>query len=268
MPRKTGIFLSPEDRAKLDISRRSNILQLLDDGWTVKEICKQLHVGTNLVCKVKKLYLDQGLSAALGIREYQPIHPYVLGILWAIGSYNSDNVFFVRHSDPYFLEVIKKATSTPASVRKVGRNYVLKLSESYFKIQKLRELGWAERNNQDRPYPDINEHQDFIRGYFEIHGRVSEVKLHNRKSGRIQSQIRLRIFGNETLIQSINDVISFEIGIQERKLENTQKEHSKVLGYYKTEDITEILNWLYHDTSEYRNSSLERKYYEIINTKL
>lgn len=260
------MLLAPEDRQKLDNSKRANILRLLDDGLTVKSICQQLRVGTNLVCKVKRLYLQAGLSAALGIREYTLLHPYALGILWAIGSYDDKTgIMLVRHNNPYFLEVVKNATNTPATVRKVGRNYVLKLSGLYLDIKKLRALGWTERNSHERPYPNINEHQDFIRGYFEVHGRISKVRLHNRKTGKIQVQTRLRIYGNETFLQAVNEIISFELDIPEKRLESTQKEHSKVLGYYKLTEIQDIFNWLYDSVAdELKHKELEAKYREIL----
>lgn len=259
------MLLAPEDRQKLDNSKRANILRLLDDGLTVRSICQQLHVSTNLVCKVKRLYLQRGLSAALGIREPVEIHPYILGILWAIGYYESkERTFILRHQNPYFLEKVRNAVGSGAAVRKQGKHYIVKLASYCFDIEQLRQLGWTERNSHERPYPNINEHQDFIRGYFEIHGRVSKVRLHNKKGG-IQIQNRLRIYGNETFLQGVNEIISFELGIPEKRLESTQKEHSKVLGYYRLSEIIDILDWLYEDLSEkWKNSEIETKYREIL----
>jgi len=78
-------------------------------------------------------------------------------------------------------------------------------------------------------------------------------------------QKRLRIYGNETLLQAMNEVISFELGIPEKNLEKTKKEHSKVLSYYKLHEIRDILNWLYDSvTDKYKNKELESKYYEIL----
>lgn len=259
------MFLTPEDRQRLDNSKRANILRLLDDGLTVRSICQQLHVSTKLVCKVKRLYFQEGLSAALGIQEYPKLHPYILGILWAIGYYDSlDGIFILRHQNPYFLKKVRDAVGSGAAVRKQGKHYIVKLASYCFDIEQLRQLGWTERNSHERPYPNINEHQDFIRGYFEIHGRVSKVRLHNKKGG-IQIQNRLRIYGNETFLQGVNEIISFELGIPEKRLESTQKEHSKVLGYYKLPEIIDILDWLYESSYEdWKNAELEKEYREIL----
>lgn len=195
------------------------------------------------------------------------MHPYILGILWGIGYYEpTEKVFILRHKDKYFLESVKAAVGSNAAVRKQANQgkYIIKFGQYCLDIEQLRRSGWSERNSHDRPYPNINEHQDFIRGYFEVHGRVAKVKLRNKK-GRIQVQRRLRIFGNETFLQAVNEVINFELGIPEKRLENTQKEHSKVLGYYKFDEIIDIFEWLYDGVAdELKHKELETKYREIL----
>lgn len=191
------------------------------------------------------------------------IHPYILGMLWSIGYYEpKEKIFILRHRNPYFLETVKKAVCSEATVYKQGKRYILKLAAYCFNIEMLRQLGWTERNSQNRQYPNINEHQDFIRGYFEIHGRVSKVTLRNRKGG-VQTQKRMRIYGNETFLQAVNEIISFELGIPEKRLESTPKEHSKVLGYYRLPEIVDILDWMY-EGAEKKNTELEAQYYETI----
>lgn len=191
------------------------------------------------------------------------ICPYVLGILWAIGRYDAENeIFILRHQNSYFLEVLKNYFGSDAKVFFLKRFYVLKLAKYCFAIETLIQLGWSARNSHDRVYPSINSHRDFIRGYFEIHGRISKVNLRH-KSGRVQTQKRMRIFGNETFIQSLNEIISFELGISERKLEHTQVEHSKTLAYYKLEDIKAVFDWLYAGTG-LKNEELEKEFRSML----
>lgn len=258
------MFVKASDELQLYESKlkRADVLRMLNCGMHVQDICKQLRVSTTTVCKVKKLYLQQGLSAALGIREFKTIHPYILGVLWAIGSYNGDmNVMLLRHSDFYFLQATKKSLGIRANIHKLGGYHSLKVSMSYLNIDTLRNLGWSERNSHDRPYPNnISEHRDFIRAYFEIHGRISKYRLTHKKSGRIQIQTRMRFYGNYSLLQSINEILSFELGIPERNLESTKKEHSKVLGYYRKKDILDILDWLYQDAGEYLHPGIKHLY--------
>jgi hypothetical protein len=197
------------------------------------------------------------------------VNPYILGILWSIGYYEpTEKVFILRHKDKYFLEKVKDYVGSDAAVRKQTNQgkYIIKLGQYCFDIDELRQYGWTERNSRDRPYPSINEHQDFIRGYFELHGRISKVRLRDRRRGRaqIQVQTRLRIYGNQTLAQAINEIISFELGIPERRLESTSTEHSKVLGYYRKSEIIDIFEWLYQDAGKWKNTELEKQYRLIL----
>lgn len=259
--------LSADDRKVLEnySGKRADILRLLDDKIPISYICQRLNVGAGTVCKVKRLYISSGLLVALGISEKVEIHPYILGVLWSIGRYEAKSkCFILRHSDSYFLTKVKEFFKSDSSVRFVSRNYVLKLGQYCFDIDSLKQYGWTERNSEDRTYPNIKSHKDFIRGYFEIHGRISEVASRNRK-GRIQVQKRLRIYGNESLLQTMNEIISFELGISQKKLEKTSKEYSKVLGYYKATDSSMIIDWLYQEVEdEWKYGVMEGKFREIV----
>lgn len=193
------------------------------------------------------------------------IHPYILGILWGIGYYYpTDQYLVVRHRDPYFPLAVKMYFGIESNVFLNGKNYGLKLHKSFFDIESLLQYGWTERNAKERPYPSIDNHKDFIRGYFEVHGSVSEKKSRNLITGQRQIQKRLHIYGNETLLQGINESIEFELGIPKRRLQKTQSEHSKLLGYYKLVDIETIFDWMYQSEIENFYFELWEKYERVI----
>ncbi|KJR46479.1 hypothetical protein UF75_3144 [Desulfosporosinus sp. I2] len=98
---------------------------------------------------------------------------YALGILWSIGSPIEDRYpyFMLRHHERYFLDVVHKALNVSTSVfegkSRTGPQYKLKLFN--FDLSKLTQYGWQPRISEQRSYPIIPEHVDFIRAYFELH---------------------------------------------------------------------------------------------------
>ena len=98
---------------------------------------------------------------------------YVLGILWSIGSPIEDRYpyFMIRHHDRYFLDVVRNALNISTSVF-VGESltasqYKLKLFN--FDLNQLTQYDWQPRLSEQRYYPNIREHVDFIRAYIELH---------------------------------------------------------------------------------------------------
>ena len=57
-------------------------------------------------------------------------------------------------------------------------------------------------------------------------------------------QKRIRIYGNETLLISINRIISLDTGIAEKTFERTSTINSVVLGYYGKDDVDILGKWL------------------------
>ena len=97
---------------------------------------------------------------------------YVLGILWSIGSTIEDRYpyFYLRHHDRYFLDVVREALNVSTSVF-VGESltrlqYKLKMYNS--NISQLTQYGWQPRLSEQRIYPNLLEHVDFIRAYIEL----------------------------------------------------------------------------------------------------
>lgn len=194
------------------------------------------------------------------------MEPYILGIFWAIGNYvPGEKVFILRHRDRYFLDAVKRAVGSHAAVRAQvsQKKYILKLGQYCLNVSSLKNAGWAERNSQERPYPDIDEHRSFIRGYFEIHGRVSRFRLRN-KNGRVQIQHRLRIYGNEKFLLALNEILAFELRVSERNLEPTSRPHSKVLSYYKKDEIIDIFEWIFDCPPTAKNQQIENKFRETL----
>lgn len=98
---------------------------------------------------------------------------YVLGILWSIGSPIEDRYpfFMLRHNDRYFLDVVREVLKVSTNVfegeSSTGPQYKLKIFK--FDLNLLAQYGWQPRISAQRSYPNIPEHVDFIRAYFELH---------------------------------------------------------------------------------------------------
>ena len=104
---------------------------------------------------------------------------YILGILWSIGSPIEDRYpfFMLRHHDRYFLDVVREALNVSTSVfvgeSRTGPQYKLKIFN--FDLGHLTQYGWQPRLNAQRNYPNIQEHVDFIRAYFELHSNLDTI---------------------------------------------------------------------------------------------
>ena len=171
------------------------------------------------------------------------MNEYILGILWALGRYTEGH-YYLRHKDETILELVRDHYKTDAKVFKLKNKHCLKLAGKYFDMNTLIDYGWSGRNEHIRPYPQgIASDKEFIRGYFLVHGRSGQIKL-THKSGRVQNQKRIRIYGNETLIEKINNIISTELDIMPKKLERTSTINSVVLGYYGKDDVEKLAAWL------------------------
>ncbi|CDX02158.1 Hypothetical protein DPCES_2271, partial [Desulfitobacterium hafniense] len=101
---------------------------------------------------------------------------YVLGIIWSLGSYTKREgrpYFRLRHNEDYFLRVVKDVLPVPGEITFSEKQYSLFIPR--FRVSELLSLGWQPRNSEQRDYPKINEHRDFIRAYIEIHSAIDTI---------------------------------------------------------------------------------------------
>ena len=194
---------------------------------------------------------------------------YVLGILWSIGSPIEDkyNYFMLRHHDRYFLDVVREVLNVSTSVfvgeSLTGPQYKLKLFN--FDLSQLTQYGWQPRLSEQRNYPNIPEHVDFIRAYFELHSALDTLTIRQRSKERRSP--RLRIYGNRYFLEQLTEVLSSQVAITPKRVQKTTKhsEFSGILYYQSRREIEKLLAYLYpHGGIQY----FHREYYEHFRSML
>lgn len=187
---------------------------------------------------------------------------YVLGIFWSIGSPIEDRYpyFMLRHHDRYFLDVVREALNVSTSVfvgeSRTGPQYKLKIFN--FDLGQLTQYGWQPRLSGQRSYPNISEHADFIRAYFELHSSVDTITI--RKRNKERTSPRLRIYGNRYFLNELTEVLSSQVDITPKLVQKTtkQSESSGVLYYQSRRELEKLLAYLYPSGIQY----FHREYYE------
>jgi len=150
---------------------------------------------------------------------------YVLGFLWSIGSPIEDRYpyFMLRHNDRYYLNVVRESLNLSTNVfegeSRTGPQYKLKIFK--FDLNQLVLYGWQPRISEQRNYPNILEHRDFIRAYFELHSGIDKVIF--RKRGKQRTGTRLRIYGNRYFLDDLTRVLSTQVNIAPKLVQKATK---------------------------------------------
>lgn len=107
------------------------------------------------------------------------------------------------------------------------------------------ELGWSPRTSNQRCYPKIYEHKDFIRAYLEIHSKVGIITIWDRRRNRTKKQLRLRIYGNMRFLSELTDILASEIGTGVKKVQQSTKasEVSGTLYCQSQRESITIISW-------------------------
>lgn len=231
------------------------ILELRFAGMTTNEIAKQLNCSRSNIEKKLEKILD---NASVDTREkllqikgniskkerisITNITSYQLGIVWAIGNYNGTELFFrTRHR--YFLEQIQDLTDSGIMTHIAKGKLQYKLKTVMFNIDDLKNLGWTERNAETRSMPILNNHseyKDFIRAYMELHSTLIYFKVKSKDKKKAYKKLRLRIYGNESLIISIGRLL-FEIaGVPIKSLYISPNGKTATTTYASLEEIKQI----------------------------
>lgn len=187
---------------------------------------------------------------------------YVLGILWSIGSPIEDRYpyFMLRHHDRYFLDVVRKALNIPTSVfageSLTRAQYKLKLFN--FDLNQLTQYGWQTRLSEQRSYPNIREHANFIRAYIELHSSVDTLTIRQRSKER-RSQ-RLRIYGNRYFLEQLTEMLSSQVEVTPKRVQKATNlsEFSGILYYQSRRELEKLHDYLYPPGIQY----FHRGYYE------
>lgn len=194
---------------------------------------------------------------------------YVLGIFWAIGRYSVDNgikYFFIRHKERYYLDVVRQELGLKSSVffaeHKGKPQYKLKVTG--FDFARIEKLGWQPRFSEQRDYPKIYEHRDFLRAYIEIHSRIDILTITSR--GRKQRQPRLRIYGSKYFLSELTEVLSAEVGALPKKVQKAtnKSEVSGILYYTSRAEIECIVSYLYQPETKYFNRERYEEFRDIL----
>lgn len=170
---------------------------------------------------------------------------YHLGILWSIGTYNQDEQSFtIRHKNKYFLEQLQPYFDSSIYPQKArtGTQYVLKTC--LIDIEQLQNLGWTERNANQRDLPILEDYRDFLRAYIELHSSLDYCTGYKRKPRNEKYyRLRLRIYGNKILIQSINRMLNKFVGVGSKKEQSTSNDKTFYIAYTSFEEIQSIYDW-------------------------
>jgi len=196
----------------------------------------------------------------------QPLHAYVLGILWALGSYEEHpgtktivRYFQLRHCRPYFLEVVKQELNLQTKLRIVQQNGKPQHRLNIYGVDMkyLNWLGWQTRLAAERNYPVIPiGHRDFMLAYLEIHSKLdTKTVLHRYK------RPRLRIYGNMQFLTGLTNVLAQETGTGIKKPQPGKNRESGISGtlfYQGLRELRVLFNYLYHAPLKH----FDREYYD------
>lgn len=177
--------------------------------------------------------------------------PYQLGIIWSIGSWQNEGKIIFRHRDRYYLEQLEPLFESKIYKQhsRTGLQYALKTT--LLSPKQLDEYGWYARNADQRNVPmHLPRYKDFLRAYIEIHGFLDycTVYIDSRKKTGKYRKLRLRIYGNEVLIASLNAIIQQEIGgVLPKKPQIIHNGKTAILYYQNFAEIDRIYNYIFDD---------------------
>jgi DNA-binding CsgD family transcriptional regulator len=225
------------------------ILKLRLEKLTYEQIANKLSYSkVSIEKRLKSIYLhsNQDIKNKLDNIKFETrrkkrinlatISPYLLGIIWGLGRYSEEGAMFFRHSNRYFLEQLQNLCDNEITegYSRTGTQY--KLKSVLFDIDQLKQIGWTERNADERDIPKLIDYKDFLRSYIEIHGYLSE--------NRNNKGLRLRIYGNIELIQSINEILSNNAKVRIKRLTISKNEKTAALSYQLINEIQSIFSYI------------------------
>lgn len=194
------------------------------------------------------------------------ISHYDLGIIWAVGSYNENGRFSFRHKEKHFINRLNGYfTNTiyqqKRSKNKIDEQYVLKTKN--LNVYDLYNIGWSERNSDIRDIPNLpnlSDYKDFLRAYIELHSTLDYSTRHKNNGDKYKA-LRLRIYGNTNLMDSVNKLLSREVRVGIKTIQTLSNHKTSIIYYTSFLEIQNIFNYLYGEPN-FNN------FWEDINCKL
>ena len=184
---------------------------------------------------------------------------YGLGIVFGTGYIAEENkkkYAVVRNLDSYYAKTLEKETAYRAY-------------ESKNKINRDGKAQWCIkiRNISELPlYLEIENKQDFIRAYMELHAMLDLRNAKDRRGNQIK-RLRLRIFGNEKIISWINNTLPAKTK-KVQHIKNIVDSHyigETCCIYYQSEpEILNILKWI---DGKPKNENVWLKWEDIVESK-
>jgi hypothetical protein len=174
------------------------------------------------------------------------IELYDLGIIWSIGSQNEESRFSFRFRHPYFLERMNAyfpntIYSQQRKKSKPEMQYVLKTRD--ISIEELYNVGWTPQNSEVRDLPKLSSYSDFLRSYIEIHSSL-DYSTRYRKDKSKYKALRLRVYGNVKLLDSLNSILSTEAGTTIKTIQVLKNGITGILYYHSPTEIADIYGYL------------------------
>ena len=237
----------------------TEILQLRLQNMTAEEIAEKLNYSrVSIEKRLKKIFDDadadlktkllktkETVARKIRISIFQNVTPYQLGIIWGVGNYNGSEMFF-RSRHRYFLEQLEPLADSEVFSHIVEDKRQYKLKTALFDIEELKNLGWTERNADTRNIPvlDDAEYKDFVRAYMELHSTLTYRTVRNKKGDKTHKVLRFRIYGNELLIRSINQIFYEFADVPKKNLEMSRNGKTATMSYAKLDEIISIFRFV------------------------
>lgn len=181
-------------------------------------------------------------------KSFSQATSYQLGIIFGCGSFITENGtkrFVARHKDRYFLEQIENLfCNNKIGFREIGnkRYYILKSSK--FDYDSLIAMNYRSRNNNERYLPVLEDYKDFLRAYVELHGSWDYCTSYKKRQKYYR--LRLRIFGNQSIINEINQVFRDEVGVGLKSLQGVKINNTtSYIAYTSLSELQAIRDYLY-----------------------
>lgn len=196
--------------------------------------------------------------------NYNDLTPYDLGIVWGLGSYTDGRMVF-RHREKYYIDRIclYLHNTDYAQTTDNGIQYVVKSWD--FNIRDFYMHGWTPRNADCRDVPMLNDYLDFLRAYIELHSSLKyTLRYRQRKpKGNPYKALALIIYGNYTMLTSINRIMHDIAGVNIKSVQLLQNGKTASLNYASLQEIDTILNALYGEPNN--NTFWDTAFYKLQN---
>jgi hypothetical protein len=164
---------------------------------------------------------------------------YLLGILWGSATIHHSNLL-IRNKDKYYIDYAVSALGGNIRIQnsRTGIQYTANLPLQFNALQKY---GWTMRNDDMRPYPlNIDNSKRFCSAWIEMHHILDFCTIRGTKRNR------LRIYGNYSLLSTMNQKISGIAKVRSKSLQLLHNGKTAVLYYQSYNEITNICKTFIH----------------------